>query len=217
MDYTSLDCLFLLLENCIFKDLAIFNQFIDVFSAFLISSHDKYLLKFNGRPFFNLVYKIINYLTEKPKLDLILLSFMKTFMINISPLRCPGFSTAWLEIVSILMRNLKKSTEIQISYMIVLCEGLKTLRYFDNFDDVWKSPTVQRFYKGIMRIFLVLLHDFPEFLSVFNCSFCEEIPKKAIQLRNIILAAFPKTLKLPDPFNVDEVFIYKKNKKINYF
>ncbi len=61
------------------------------------------------------------------------------------------------------------------------------------------------FYKGTLRVLLVLLHDFPEFLSKFAYSFCEEVPERFIQLRNIILASFPKTMRPPDPFYVSNV------------
>ena len=47
--------------------------------------------------------------------------------------------------------------------------------------------------------FLVLLHDFPEFLSEYYFSLCDVIPPRCIQLRNIILSAYPPTVILPDP------------------
>lgn len=46
---------------------------------------------------------------------------------------------------------------------------------------------------------MVLLHDFPEFLSEFYFSLCDVIPTRCIQMRNIILSAYPPTLRLPDP------------------
>lgn len=46
---------------------------------------------------------------------------------------------------------------------------------------------------------MVLLHDFPEFLSEYYFTLCDAIPPRCIQLRNIILSAFPPTLVLPDP------------------
>jgi CCR4-NOT transcription complex subunit 1 len=54
-------------------------------------------------------------------------------------------------------------------------------------------------YRGALRLLLVLLHDFPEFLSEYYFSLCDVIPPRCIQLRNIILSAFPPTLVLPDP------------------
>ena len=54
-------------------------------------------------------------------------------------------------------------------------------------------------YKGTLRVLLVLLHDFPEFLCEYHSSFCDCIPTSCIQLRNLILSAFPRNMTLPDP------------------
>lgn len=54
-------------------------------------------------------------------------------------------------------------------------------------------------YRGALRLLLVLLHDFPEFLSEYYFTLCDVIPPRCIQLRNIILSAFPPAVVLPDP------------------
>ncbi len=54
-------------------------------------------------------------------------------------------------------------------------------------------------YRGTLRLLLVLLHDFPDFLSEYYFSLCDAVPPRCIQLRNIILAAFPASATLPDP------------------
>lgn len=54
-------------------------------------------------------------------------------------------------------------------------------------------------YRGSLRLLLVLLHDFPEFLSEYYFTLCDAIPPRCIQLRNIILSAFPTSIILPDP------------------
>ena len=61
---------------------------------------------------------------------------------------------------------------------------------------------VFRLYSGTLRILLVLLHDFPEFLCDHHYSFCDVIPPNCIQMRNLILSAFPTNMRLPDPFKV---------------
>lgn len=58
---------------------------------------------------------------------------------------------------------------------------------------------VNLLYKGTMRVLLVLLHDFPEFLCDYHFSFCDVIPSSCIQMRNVILSAFPRSMRLPDP------------------
>lgn len=54
-------------------------------------------------------------------------------------------------------------------------------------------------YRGALRLLLVLLHDFPEFLSEYYFTLCDAIPPRCIQLRNVILSAFPTSIVLPDP------------------
>lgn len=60
--------------------------------------------------------------------------------------------------------------------------------------------SVRLLYQGMLRTLLVLLHDFPEFLSDYHLSFCDVIPPTCIQLRNLVLASFPRSMRLPDPF-----------------
>ena len=56
------------------------------------------------------------------------------------------------------------------------------------------------FVQGTMRVLLVLLHDFPEFLCDYHYAFCDVIPPNCIQVRNLVLSAFPRNMRLPDPF-----------------
>jgi CCR4-NOT transcription complex subunit 1 len=60
--------------------------------------------------------------------------------------------------------------------------------------------SVRLLYKGSLRMLLVLLHDFPEFLASYHFSLCDAIPAECIQMRNLILSAFPRAMRLPDPF-----------------
>jgi CCR4-NOT transcription complex subunit 1 len=62
------------------------------------------------------------------------------------------------------------------------------------------SKPVSMLYKGTLRVLLVLLHDFPEFLCDYHYGFCDVIPPNCIQMRNLILSAFPRNMRLPDPF-----------------
>ena len=62
------------------------------------------------------------------------------------------------------------------------------------------TAPVRILYRGALRILLVLLHDFPEFLCDFHFCLCDVIPPSCIQMRNLILSAFPRNMRLPDPF-----------------
>jgi CCR4-NOT transcription complex subunit 1 len=62
------------------------------------------------------------------------------------------------------------------------------------------DSSIRELYKGVLRVLLVLLHDFPEFLAEYHTSFVSLIPNNCIQLRNIFLSAFPRSMTLHDPF-----------------
>ena len=62
------------------------------------------------------------------------------------------------------------------------------------------SEEISLIVQGTMRVLLVLLHDFPEFLCDYHYAFCDVIPPNCIQVRNLVLSAFPRNMRLPDPF-----------------
>ena len=67
------------------------------------------------------------------------------------------------------------------------------------------------FTQGTLRVLLVLLHDFPEFLCDYHYAFCDVIPPNCIQMRNLILSAFPRNMRLPDPFTPNLKVGYASN------
>lgn len=63
------------------------------------------------------------------------------------------------------------------------------------------SYVAKDLYKGVLRILLILHHDFPEFVAENHFQLCNVIPTHCAQLRNLILSAYPSSFqKLPDPF-----------------
>ena len=59
----------------------------------------------------------------------------------------------------------------------------------------------QMLYQGTVRILLVVLHDFPEFLCENQLALCNILPTTCLHLRNLIQAALPKELTIPNPFS----------------
>uniref|UniRef100_A0A158PCA6 DUF3453 domain-containing protein n=1 Tax=Angiostrongylus cantonensis TaxID=6313 RepID=A0A158PCA6_ANGCA len=55
-------------------------------------------------------------------------------------------------------------------------------------------------YKGTLRVLLVILHDFPELLCEYHYVIIDTIPPNCVQLRNLVLSAYPRNMRLPDPF-----------------
>uniref|UniRef100_A0A0A9GNR2 BED-type domain-containing protein n=1 Tax=Arundo donax TaxID=35708 RepID=A0A0A9GNR2_ARUDO len=119
----------------------------------------------------------------------ILTAFANTFHV-LQPLRVPAWSFAWLELVShrtfmprLLMWNSQKGWPFFQRLLVDLFKFMEP--YLRNAE---LPDPVNLLYKGTMRVLLVLLHDFPEFLYDYHFSFCD-----------VILSAFPRNMRLPHP------------------
>jgi len=162
-------------------------------------------LSFNPRLYFRL---FINWLSELTSSDFhhdganfqVLSTFANVLHI-LQPLRVPAWSFAWLELVShrcfmpkLLMCNLQKGWPFFQRLLVDLFKFMEP--YLRNAE---LGQPILLLYKGTLRVLLVLLHDFPEFLCDYHFSFCDVIPPSCIQMRNVILSAFPRNMRLPDP------------------
>ncbi|XP_037941750.1 CCR4-NOT transcription complex subunit 1 isoform X3 [Teleopsis dalmanni] len=132
----------------------------------------------------------------------IVTAFSHTYHL-LNPVSAPGFCYSWIELIS--HRTFIGRILAQIAqqkgwplYAQLLMDLFNFLAPFLRNAELAKP--VQIMYKGTLRVLLVLLHDFPEFLCDYHFGFCDVIPPNCIQMRNIILAAFPRNMRLPDPF-----------------
>ncbi|GMI99089.1 hypothetical protein like AT1G02080 [Hibiscus trionum] len=160
---------------------------------------------FNPRPYFRL---FINWLLDLGNLDpvtdganfQILTAFANAFH-ALQPLKVPSFCFAWLELVShrtFMPKLLTGNSQKGWPYIQRLLVDL--LQFLEPFlRNAELGVPVHFLYKGTLRVLLVLLHDFPEFLCDYHFTFCDVIPPSCIQMRNIILSAFPRNMRLPDP------------------
>ncbi|ONK63797.1 uncharacterized protein A4U43_C07F19040 [Asparagus officinalis] len=160
---------------------------------------------FNPRPYFRLLVNCLIDLSgpdagfDGPNLQVFVL-FANAFH-ALQPLKVPGFSFAWLELVShrTFMPKLLTTTAPNgwPVFQRLLVDLFKFMEpYLRNAE---LGEPVHFLYKGTLRVLLVLLHDFPEFLCDYHFSFCDVIPPSCIQMRNLILSAFPRNMRLPDP------------------
>ena len=120
----------------------------------------------------------------------------------LQPARLPGFAFSWMELVShrmfmpkLLLTKGQKGWPLMQRLLVGL---FKFLHPYLSQNEL--SPPVRMLYRGALRVLLVLLHDFPEFLCDYHFAFCDVIPPSCIQMRNLILSAFPRNMRLPDPF-----------------
>lgn len=160
---------------------------------------------FNPRPYFRL---FINWLMDLGSLEPLvdgsnfpILTIFANAFHALQPLKVPVFSFAWLELVSnrsfmpkmLTVNNQKGWPHIQR----LLVDLFQFMEPFLRNAEL--GAPVHFLYKGTLRVLLVLLHDFPEFLCDYHFTFCDVIPPSCIQMRNIILSAFPRNMRLPDP------------------
>lgn len=120
----------------------------------------------------------------------------------LAPHKMPAFAFGWLELLSHRkfmpkLLNLGEKTG-QKQFQVLLMDLFTFLAPFLRHAEM--TDSIRVIYKGTLRVLLVLLHDYPEFLCGYHYSFCNIIPPSCIQLRNLLLSAFPRDMLLPDPF-----------------
>ncbi|CAG2109482.1 unnamed protein product, partial [Medioppia subpectinata] len=137
----------------------------------------------------------------------VLTAFCNTLHV-LRPSKAPSFSFAWLDFIShrtfmekcLLSGSINSGTPTKgwQMYAQLLVDLIKFEAPF--LRNVELPQSMDSLYKGTLKVFLVLLHDFPEFLCEYCYGLCDVIPCNAIQMRNLVLSAFPRNMRLPDPF-----------------
>jgi len=188
------------------------NKVLGIMAGVLLQDHEVRYAEFQQLPYHRIfIMLFIELNAPEPMLEAInfevLTAFCHVFHI-LRPAKAPGFSYAWLELIShrVFIGRLLALTPSQRGwgfYAQLLVDLFKLLSPFLRNADMTKP--VQLLYKGTLRVLLVLLHDFPEFLCDYHYTFCDVIPPNCIQMRNLILSAFPRTMRLPDPFTANLV------------
>ena len=191
------------------------NRILTAVARTLIDDHEEKKINrkvFDQRPYVRLLSGLMQDLgqldpkTREPNHTAVplLTVYYQLFML-LNPATVPGFAFAWLQLVSSKnfmpqLLQIKQAKEekgwaymhrLLLSLFVFLQQFLKNSQLTD---------AIRRLYKGTLRVLLVLVHDFPEFLCYYQMSFCDVIPATCVQLRNLILSAFPRTMRLPDPF-----------------
>ncbi|XP_019755712.2 CCR4-NOT transcription complex subunit 1 isoform X2 [Dendroctonus ponderosae] len=183
------------------------NKVLGIVAGVLLQDHDNRLGEFHQMPYqrvFTMLFLELN--APEPVLEAlnfhVLTAYCHTFHI-LRPAKAAGFCYAWLELIShrVFIGRMLATTPQQKCwplYSQLLVDLFKYLAPFLRNAELAKPVTM--LYKGTLRVLLVLLHDFPEFLCDNYYGFCDVIPPNCIQMRNLILSAFPRTMRLPDPF-----------------
>lgn len=165
-------------------------------------------ISFDPRPFLRLFSNIMEDFTaaesgfQSEAAQFRVLTAIGNTLHAMQPLRVPQFAFAWTELIchrSFMPLLLSAPNKSGWPLMHALLVDL--LRFMQPYlRKVELTDSIRTMYKGLLRVLLVLLHDFPSFLSEYHFAFCDVIPPTCIQLRNLILSAFPRQMHLPDPF-----------------
>ena len=179
--------------------------------------------RFNQRIFFRLLSGILcdwhDFAQGLPaQNEQMLFVFAKNFLL-MSPRYFPSFIYGWLGLIShrFFMPSLLKLVDDDVSIDELLAQSpANRVKGYDAFATVMESamsyvshllrqknpsPLILDIYKGLLRIILVLHHDFPEFLAETHYRLCNALPAHDTQLLNLVLSAYPSSLpELPNPF-----------------
>ncbi|PCH38713.1 Not1-domain-containing protein [Wolfiporia cocos MD-104 SS10] len=181
------------------------TKILSIFVLVLANMHEEQGAMFQQKPFFRFFCSLLHDLhANASSLETayfpLLLALSDTFS-SLQPTYFPGFAFSWMSLIShrLFMPKLllSENRERWSAFYKLLISLFKFLSPFLKAADLQQAS--RDLYRGSLRILLVLLHDFPEFLSEYYFSLCDVIPARCIQLRNVILSAFPPGVMLPDP------------------
>eukprot|EP01054_Gregarina_sp_Poly1_P010968 Gregarina_sp_Poly_1__10967@NODE_865_length_5930_cov_168_290807_g414_i1_p2_GENE_NODE_865_length_5930_cov_168_290807_g414_i1NODE_865_length_5930_cov_168_290807_g414_i1_p2_ORF_typecomplete_len285_score34_18Not1/PF04054_15/2_5e40GLE1/PF07817_13/0_26_NODE_865_length_5930_cov_168_290807_g414_i12361090 len=124
---------------------------------------------------------------------------------EVSPMRVPSFAFGYVRVLCnpvFIPTLLKRSRG-----WTLLCRLLLPLLRFLGILQVYSSSNSPAQFHllniATLRLFLIIIHDFPAFLSEYCFCLCEVLPAECAQIRNLILSAFPSAQTLPDPHRLD--------------
>ncbi|CAN6622942.1 general negative regulator of transcription subunit 1 [Trichomonascus vanleenenianus] len=180
------------------------KRVLTVVNLVLAKDHEGAAEEFNAQPYFRLYSTLLYELTtvdlDDEFYDQAYLRLSDAFM-SLQPLAFPGFTFAWMSLISHRMflprlMNLEDNKGwkhvASLLEAMIRCIGLYAT-------DKLFPESIAVMYKGALRIFLVILHDYPAFLIEYHYTLCNVIPPSFVQLRNVVLSAFPEEMELPDP------------------
>ena len=181
---------------------------------------------YKQRVFLRLYSSILNdwheYAQETPaKHEQMQLVFAENILV-MGPHHFPGFVHSWLTLIShrYLMPTLLKSVSQNgpEAFARIMETALSFVSKFLGSGSI--HPAALDLYRGLLRILLVLHHDYPTFLADNHYRLCNAVPVHATQLLNILLSACPpRFIPVPNPFvaglKIDRLDEIRESPRIN--
>ena len=188
------------------RSAAMLTKVLGVAARALVADADEQGAGFNARPYFRLLVTWSADLTsavdgmEGEAGRAHALSSLAQLYVAVQPLRVPAFAFAWLELVS-HRTYMPKMLANRAGWDLFKRLIVAALRFVEPaLGAAELSEPMRVMYRGVLRVLLVLLHDAPSFLCEHHAALCDAIPLTCVQLRNLVLSAFPAGMRLPDPF-----------------
>lgn len=202
---------------------AYMNSILAVLTLLINNHHVMQGERFNQRGFFRLLSSILcdwhdfGREGDTPDRDMLIV-FANNFLM-LAPHHFPAFAYSWLMLIShrLFMPSVLKLSNDKVSYAFSYPHCFTDIQQgWDSFAKLMEAalsyiceflksntitPLAMDLYRGILRIVLILHHDFPEFLAENHFRLCNSIPRYCTQLHNLVLSAYPSSFpELPDPF-----------------
>lgn len=184
-----------------------FNKIITIMSYSLVRAQLNHDELFDQRPwarfFTNMLSEIASIEASLPQTATGCLKSIANALGIIQPTYAPRFAFGWLSIMShrLFMAKLLgvPHQEGWADYHRCVMWLLRFVAPFISANGSELTVASRNLYRATLRTLLVLMHDFPGFLVEFYHTLSTAIPVQCVQLRNIILAAFPAVdAPLPD-------------------
>ncbi|XP_052626863.1 uncharacterized protein LOC111896007 [Lactuca sativa] len=185
--------------------LSLFSKVLAVIVRFVKKDAEEKKESFISTPYFRLFINFFNHLhtlnSSVNDENFQMYAALSNSFHALQPLKVPAFSFPWVELIShkdfmpkLFAANGQKGWPY---FKGLLLDLLMFMEPFLRTGEL--TDPVRILYKGTLRVLLVVVHDFPDFVCYYNFSFCEAIASRCVQLRNIILSTFPANMSLPDP------------------
>eukprot|EP01061_Rhynchopus_euleeides_P024955 TRINITY_DN4020_c0_g1_i2.p1 TRINITY_DN4020_c0_g1~~TRINITY_DN4020_c0_g1_i2.p1 ORF type:complete len:1019 (+),score=448.64 TRINITY_DN4020_c0_g1_i2:89-3058(+) len=137
-------------------------------------------------------------------------TFLRHFgdiLVKLEPSVVPGFAFAWLDLISHRMLMHRLISEQPAIFLKLLKCGIAYIR--PALISTKFSEPQRLFYKALLKIFMVITFDFPMLHYVHFIDLCNAIPPTCYQLRNVVLSARARNVRLP---NTGEMFAIRRDK-----
>lgn len=218
--YLAVDCLAMLIVRIVLRfskshaDDAIeyLKNILSILQLVMVNEHEVSKATWNERAYFKLLSSVLcswcdaSILDENATthLDAPFYVAMGELFYALQPVILPGFTFAWISLVShrmYLPRVLALPSLEGYSVAVKLLTALLRFQNIYSQDEVVSHDVVNVIFKAINRLFTALAHDEPQFLVSCHYQLLCAVPPSYTLLKNIILAATPKSVVSPNPYS----------------